>query len=432
MLTAASPSPFAEAAVAGSQPRILVVLTGSIAAYKACDVISKLVQAGAAVQAVATASALRMVGAATLEGLTGRRVLSDLWEPGTAMEHIQLTRWADLVLVCPATAATINRLASGLADDLVGTLFLAHDRRKPWLVAPAMNPAMWSHPATVAAVDRLRDFGVRFLPVAEGRTACGEVGEGRLIEPPEIVAAVLAALAPPARRLRVLVTSGGTEEPVDGVRVLTNRSTGYTGSLLASRLAARGHRVVLLRARSAVRPGPGVEEEAFGSFADLDAALGRRLGGEDFDAILHAAAVSDFSVGEVRVDGVARAPGGKIDSRRPVELRLVVNPKLVTALRARSRNPALRVVAFKLTDHADPGAIARAVATLREEAGPDAIVHNDLADQGSAAEAFPSTLHRFAAGAGEPLRCGTRTALAKALEDLLLSLTAPKTTQPSP
>ena len=213
-----------------SGSNLLFIITGSIAGYKACEVVSRLVQRGHRVRCVATASALKFVGPATLEGLTGSPVLSDLFESSRALDHITLTRWADAVVVCPVTANTINRLAAGLADDLPGALFLAHDRSKPWLVAPAMNPAMWAHPATMAAVGKLRSWGVRFVPVGEGRTACGETGEGRLAEPDVIVAAVEAALARPARKLRVLVTAGGTAEPVDGVRVLTNTSTGATGA----------------------------------------------------------------------------------------------------------------------------------------------------------------------------------------------------------
>ena len=178
---------------------IAIILTGSIAGYKACEVISRLGQRGHQVRVVATAAARRFVGEATLEGLTGRRILTDLFAPGAALEHIALTRWADLIVVCPATAHTLNRFAAGLADDLAGALFLAHDRTKPFLVAPAMNPAMWQHPATVAAVVRLKEWGVEFIPVGEGRTACGEVGEGRMAEPAEILEILTAAFAGQSR-----------------------------------------------------------------------------------------------------------------------------------------------------------------------------------------------------------------------------------------
>jgi len=406
-----------------SGSNLLVIFTGSIAAAKACDVVSRLVQRGHRVRCVATAAALKFVGPATLEGLSGAAVLSDMFEPGAALEHIELTRWADAVLVCPATAHTIARFAAGLADDLPGALFLAHDRRKPWLVAPAMNPAMWAHPATQAAVATLAGWGVRVLPVAAGRTACGEVGEGRMIEPPEIVAAVEAALSQPTRRLRVLITSGGTAEPVDGVRVLTNTSTGATGALLAEHFARCGHDVTLLRARSAVRPtGGSVREETFFTFADLDAALARLLAGQAFDAIIHAAAVSDYGVELVDADGrVHPAGAGKLDTATPPLLRLRPHPKLIDALRARASAP-VRIVAFKLTNGATPAEADAAVRTLFARAGVDAVVHNDLAVRGATAEGFPATLH---AADGAVLTCPSRGELATVLEQWLVRATPP-------
>ncbi len=400
-----------------SNANLLVVFTGSIAAYKACDVVSRLVQRGHRVRTVATPAALKFVGPATLEGLTGSPVLSDTFAPGAAMDHINLTRWADAVLVCPATANTINRFAAGLADDLAGALFLAQDRSKPWLMAPAMNPAMWSHPATVAAIEKLRSWGVRFVPVGEGRTACGETGEGRLAEPELIVAAVESALTRPARRLRVLVTSGGTAEPIDGVRVLSNLSTGTTGAGLASHLARSGHEVVLLRAHTAARPDVPCREITFGSSAELDTALGLLLGGEHFDAVIHAAAVSDFSVGSVEVGGVRQPPAGaKLDSRSAPVLHLRTNPKLVDGLRARSLNPRLTVVAFKLTRGATGDEAARAVRELLAHAPADFVVHNDLAARVNGAE-FPAAIHR--PDGSVAVQCATRGALAAALEQLL-------------
>lgn len=402
-----------------SGSNILLVLTGSIAGFKACEAVSQLVQRGHRVRCVATAPALRFIGPATLEGLTGSPVLTDMFAPGVALEHINLTRWADLVIICPATANTLNRLAAGLADDLAGALFLAHDRAKPWLVAPAMNPAMWAHPATVAAVEKLRGWGVSFLPVGRGRTACGETGEGRLAEPADIVCAVEAALARPARRLRVLVTSGGTSEPVDGVRVLTNTSTGRTGAGLAAHLARCGHGVVLLRARTAVPAAAGCREELFSSFADLDAALARLLGDGEFDAVIHAAAVGDFAVEAVVTGEEARPPGrAKLDSTSGrVQLRLRPQPKLVDSLRARSRNPRLAVVAFKLTAGAGNAGTPAGVEELFKRSGADFVVHNDLAERG-AGDDFPATIH---SREGAPVPCATRSELADRLEARLLS-----------
>jgi phosphopantothenoylcysteine decarboxylase len=178
-----------------SQGNVLFLLSGSIACYKACTVISRLTQAGVTVQTVATPAALRFIGRATLEGLSGRPVFSDLWEEGRALDHIELARAADLALLCPATANTINRLAGGLADDPVGALFLAWELpAKPWWIAPAMNGHMWEHNATAASLQRLRSWGVQVLDPLDGPHACGEGGPGRLADPEQIAAAVLAAL----------------------------------------------------------------------------------------------------------------------------------------------------------------------------------------------------------------------------------------------
>jgi phosphopantothenoylcysteine decarboxylase/phosphopantothenate--cysteine ligase len=178
-----------------SSKNVLFFLTGSIACAKTCTVISRLAQAGVTVQTAVTPAALHFVGKATLEGLSGRRVYDDMWAEGAALDHIEFARATDLVLVCPATANSLNRLAAGIADDLLGTLFLAWELdKKPWLVVPAMNHRMWLHPATQAGVAKLRGWGVRFLEPAEGMHACGEGGPGRLPEPEAIAAEVLKAL----------------------------------------------------------------------------------------------------------------------------------------------------------------------------------------------------------------------------------------------
>lgn len=177
------------------ESKVLFLLTGSIACFKACELISRLVKRGVAVETVASAGALRFVGTATLEGLTGRPPLVDLYQPGRAMDHINLARWADAALLCPATANSLNRLAAGLAEDAIGALFLAWEiAAKPWLIAPAMNATMWEHPATSASRRRLADYGARLLPVGDGRLACGESGEGRLLEVAEIEAELMTAL----------------------------------------------------------------------------------------------------------------------------------------------------------------------------------------------------------------------------------------------
>ena len=402
-----------------SGSNILFVLSGSIACYKACDAISRLVQRGHRVRTVATEAALRFVGSATLEGLTGAPAATDLFSAGGALDHINLTRWADLTIVCPATAHTLNCAAAGLGDDLAGALLLAHDWQKPLLFAPAMNPAMWSHPATVASVERLRGWGARLVAVGEGRTACGEVGDGRLAEPVQIVSAIESALARPARRLRVLVTGGGTAEPVDGVRVLSNTSTGATAAQLAAHFTRCGHDVTLLRAHSARAAEAGTSEETFGTFAELDAALTRLLGGESFDAVIHAAAVSDFAVDAILIDGVAQPPGGaKLASDAAPLLRLRRNPKLLDTLRARSRNPALCVIAFKLTRGATAAEAQAAVATLFDRSAVDLVVFNDLTSRTLVDGAFPADIWHHGGTVVTP--CADRTALAVTLEKLLV------------
>ncbi len=415
--------------------KILFKLSGSIAAWKACAVISRLVQEGHEVQTAATPSALRFVGAATLEGLTGKPVRTDLWEAGTAMDHINLVKWADIVVLCPATANTINAFAAGLAPDLLGALFLAHDWRKPYLLAPAMNPAMWSHPATEAAVEKLRGWGVRILPVGSGRLACGDEGAGRLLEPEAILEAIHDALPATvtaagtngvragrsaAHAPRVLVTAGGTEEPIDGVRSIGNFSTGRTGALLAEAFAAAGCVVTLLRARRAIAANAAdVRQETFSSFADLAASLRRLLADESFDAVVHAAAVSDYSIAGLVVNGQEELAGarGKLDSGRDVAIRLKPNPKLVDSLRAWSANPQIRVIAFKLTRGAGAAAARAAVETLFAHSHADVVVHNDLAAIDEASGCFPATIHS-ASGDATPVR--TRAELAEALAALLV------------
>ena len=265
-------------------------------------------------------------------------------------------------------------------------------------------------------MEKLESWGARCLPAAEGRTACGEIGEGRLAEPAEIVAAVEATLTRPERKLRVLVTAGGTAEPVDGVRVLTNTSTGATGAAIATHLARSGHEVVLLRARAAQPADGPCREETFGTFAELDAALRRLLGAECFDAVIHAAAVSDYGVDSIVSDGgvVPAGVSGKIESSRAPLLRLHLHPKLVDGLRALSAQP-FTLVAFKLTHGADAAQAETAVRSLFAHSGADYVVHNDLTAR-SPDGSFPADIHH---ADGRVMACHDRRTLAAALEQLL-------------
>ena len=173
---------------------VLFQVSGSIACYKAAHVVSRLTQAGCDVRCAASPSALSFVGAATFEGLSGNAVVSETFEAGRWMEHIELPRWADLTILCPATANRLNKMAAGVADDLLGNLFLTHDFTKPFLVAPAMNTRMWQHPTTQASIDRLVAMGIELVAPDAGALACRDVGDGRLADPDGVVALVLERL----------------------------------------------------------------------------------------------------------------------------------------------------------------------------------------------------------------------------------------------
>jgi phosphopantothenoylcysteine decarboxylase/phosphopantothenate--cysteine ligase len=414
-----------------SKSKVLFIMTGSIACYKACQVISRLVQLGHEVQVVATPSALQFVGAATLEGLSGKPVVSDLYAAGNVMDHIHLMRWADLILVAPATANFINKAAQGVGDDLATTLFLAHDFQKPFLLAPAMNTSMYNHPVTAKNLELLRSLGLIILDTDAGTLACGESGQGKLLDPDKIQEAVLhhlnskpisttAALGrksnqvpfPPSGEVpfpfRVLVTAGGTLERLDGVRVLGNLSSGATGARLAELLTDAGFEVCLLRAESARAPrfSFGIEERTFTSFASLQSALRELLSSRDFEAVLHAAAVSDFSVESLEINGV-RFPVGasdrpsKIHSSDKLSVHFKNNPKLVDEIKSFSRNKELQLVAFKLTSEASATERDLAVEKLQAHAHADLVVHNDTNEIDPSKQLHHFTLYQ--AGQKKPL-----------------------------
>jgi phosphopantothenoylcysteine decarboxylase/phosphopantothenate--cysteine ligase len=373
-----------------SKSKILLQMTGSIACYKACQVISRLVQAGMEVQVVASPAALKFVGEATLEGLSGRAVVSDLYGQGNMMDHIHLVRWADLILTAPATANFINKISQGLGDDLLTTQFLAHDFKKPWLIAPAMNTMMYLHPVTQASVKKLREWGLGLLETASGVLACGEVGWGRLLEPDLIVEEVRKALqqgvspseakTPSGKKaLKILVTSGGTQEPIDEVRALTNHSTGRTGAVIADTLAAAGFDVTYLHSATAQKPRTEMSEDTFTSFASLNDRLQSHLGSGQFSAVIHAAAVSDFSVASIEENGRSQSPlsQGKISSEAELTLKLKRNPKLISLLREYARDPHLKVIGFKMTATSSEEDRLQAVKKIFASAQSDLIVHND-------------------------------------------------------
>ena len=372
--------------------RVLVLMSGSIAAFKVVQLVSRLVQApvGAEVEVVMTSAARAFIGEASLEGLTGRRVRSDTFAAGDHMDHIRLVRWADIVLAAPCTANTLNKLALGIGDDLVGTLFLAHDFSKPWLIAPAMNARMYEHPTTRGSLDRLRGMGCTIVEGGSGALACGEIGAGRLAEPEVLLEAVLRAAQRPSAHspdepshisqrgaLKILVTAGGTRMPLDAVRSIVNGSTGRTGAAIATDLAALGHTVTLLTAEGGVSAEDIARLERYDDFDSFERSLRRLLAEESYDVLVQSAAISDWRP----IAAAEHSSLGKIDSDTDtLTLRFERTPKLVGLVRSWSRNPALRIVAFKLTVGAADAERRRKVAQLLAHEGVVAVVANDLQD----------------------------------------------------
>jgi phosphopantothenoylcysteine decarboxylase/phosphopantothenate--cysteine ligase len=386
-----------------SKSKILFMMTGSIACYKACQVISRLVQAGNEVQVVASPGALQFVGNATFEGLTGKTVISDLYAPGNVMDHIHLMRWADLVVVAPATANYINKITQGVGDDLLTTLFLAHDFKKPFLLAPAMNTSMYLHPVTQSSIKRLREMGIEILETASGVLACGETGFGRLLEPDLMLEEIRKYAIPSSDTsskdgaktntsdlirksdlvpFRVLVTSGGTVEPIDNVRVITNLSSGETGAKLAELLTDLGCNVHLLRAESAKAADSRVEQSTYNTFHSLQKNLKFLLANREFDVVIHTAAVSDFSVASLEINGREMSAGEfpKIHSTDKLTIHFKNNPKIVDEIKSYSHNKNLKLVAFKLTSKASEEERNQAVTKLREHSKADLIVQNDTSE----------------------------------------------------
>ncbi len=370
-----------------SKSKVLFILSGSIAAYKACQVISRLVQEGHEVQAVATPSALKFVGSATLEGLTGKPVLSDLWEHGRAMDHIHLSRWADYGLLCPASANMCNRVAQGLGDGLVENLLLAWPQGKPLHVFPAMNLEMLKNPITQDSLSRLNQRGFTVHETEAGNLACGEEGAGRLLEPEEIL-----------QRLKqkslgeILITSGATREPIDGIRYISNASTGQTGARLADQLSAKGWAVTYVHGLGAILPQTKSRNLSYGSFNELDQTLIAELKGRDYSGVIHAAAVSDYSVSEVN-GGLANRDI-KLQSDREMNLKLKANFKILPRLKEYSRSKEIKVVGFKLTLNRAEGETEKLARALISDS-VDAVVANDWSSVSADRRKHPGVLLTF-------------------------------------
>ena len=323
--------------------RVLLGVSGGIAAYKGAELVRRLRDAGAQVRVVLTANAARFVTALTFQALSGHPVRTSLWDDAAeaAMGHIELARWADEVLIAPASADLIARLAQGHADDLLSTLCLAC--AAPLSIAPAMNQQMWAHAATQANLARLRERGVRVFGPGVGEQACGDVGSGRLLEPVEIVEALVATRAPRVLvGTRVLVSAGPTFEDIDPVRFIGNRSSGRMGFAIAAAARDAGAQVTLVAGPVNLSTPAGIERVDVRSAQQMHAAVLARAAGAD--VFISTAAVGDF-----RPEAVACQKLKKADRDSGLTLNLVQNPDILAEVAALPRRPF--VVGFAAETH---------------------------------------------------------------------------------
>jgi phosphopantothenoylcysteine decarboxylase/phosphopantothenate--cysteine ligase len=315
-------------------PRVLLGVTGGIAAYKAPELVRRLVERGCEVQVVMSRGAREFVGPLTFQAVSGRRVRCDLWdtEAEAAMGHIELARWADVVVLAPATAHFLGTLAAGLADDLLATLCIA--TTAPIVVAPAMNQAMWASAAVQANRSLLEARGVRFLGPATGDQACGEVGPGRMLEPNEIAAALLeqtqGASAGALKGVKVVVTAGPTREPLDPVRYITNRSSGKMGFAVAAAARAAGADVVLVTGPVSLPTPSAVQRIDVETAEQMYAKVHEVIGGADI--FIGCAAVADYRPHAAAEQKIKR-------STPEMELKLVRSPDTLASVAALPRAP---------------------------------------------------------------------------------------------
>jgi phosphopantothenoylcysteine decarboxylase / phosphopantothenate---cysteine ligase len=414
---------------------VLLGVTGGIGAYKAALLARGLVQAGAEVDVVLTRGGARFVGAATFEGLTGRPVRTEVWEAVAAETHVALGRRAEVAVVYPVTAHTLAKLAAGLADDLLTTTLLA--ARCPLVLAPAMHTEMWQHPATQANVATLVARGAVLVGPADGPLMGGDAGPGRLVEPEEVVAALAAALDPVGgvtaaddvvqgagsgalrghgsgggdlAGLCVLVTAGGTREPIDPVRYLGNRSSGRMGFALAEAAAARGAEVLLVAAPTELATPPGVTRVDVTTANELHAAVLERV--PRCDVVVKAAAVADFRPETTASSKLKKEAGAP-------SITLVPNPDVLAELgrqRGRATTPVLVGFAAE-TDDVEANGRAKLAAK-----GADLLVVNDVSSSDAGFEVATNravVLDRD--GGREEVPLGTKRAVADRILDRVVA-----------
>ncbi len=351
------------------EPRNVVVgVTGGIAAYKAVSVVRALVLAGHDVHVVATENALRFVGRPTLEAISRNTVYSDLYEGVSEVRHVAIGQAADLIVIAPATANTIAKLATGLADDLLGNTVLAS--QAPVVIAPAMHTEMWLNPATVANVALLRSRGIHVVGPGVGQLTGTDSGPGRMVEPDLIVAEALdfAFGTKDLAGKRVLVTAGGTREPLDPVRFIGNRSSGRQGLALAHAAAARGAEVTLIAAHLDVEPPSGITTVPVGTALELLAAVAAAA--LDSDVVIMAAAVADY-----RPTTVAASKIKKEERGDELVVTLVKNPDILRAV-VDARREGQLIVGFAAETEPDDSKLLKLGRAKVERKGCDYLVIN--------------------------------------------------------
>jgi len=385
--------------------RILLVISGGIAAYKTLDLIRRLRERGAVVCCVLTEAASHFVTPLSVAALSENRVYQELFSltDEAEMGHIRLSREADLVVVAPATANILAKMAAGIADDLATTLLLATNT--PILAAPAMNVVMWEHPATQRNLAVLVERGVHVVGPATGELACGETGAGRMEEPEAILAAILALVAPGVALAgrRALVTSGPTFEPIDPVRFLGNRSSGRQGHAIAAALAALGADTVLVSGPTSLPDPPGVTVRRVSTALEMLAACLAEL---PVDAAVCAAAVADWRV-DASLERKLKKAGG-----RPPTLHLVENPDILAAIAGAERRPLL-VVGFAAETE---DVVANAV-TKRQAKGCDWVIANDVAPGSGVLGGDRNTVHLVTATGVEPWPTRSKVEVARRLAE---------------
>ncbi len=405
--------------------KILVCITGGIAAYKTPFLVRSLAQSGADVRVIMTASAKRFVGEQTFAALSGNDVYSELFGTGADVPHIELARGADLVVVAPATANALAKMALGIADDLFSSTVLTSSC--PLLVAPAMHTEMWEHPATQANVETLRSRGAIFVGPATGALSSGDEGTGRMTEPDEILEAALNVLARSEQLTgkRVLVTAGGTQEPIDPVRFIGNRSSGLMGLLIAEAAFARGAKVTLVSGPTAMKVPTGIDVVRVKTAEEMRESV--LAAAPDADVIVKAAAVADFRPDRTVSAKLKKAAG-------PPEVRLVPTSDILAELGAHPelRKPGAILVGFAAETEPDPARLAELAREKRMAKRADVIVANDVGSADSGFEVATNRAVIAGPDGSEDVGLVTKAALAESLVDRIVRLLdRPESSPPS-